>query len=286
MGVAVIQPPDFRRSLGLSIALHALVLGLFVLAWSLGSLLRTQTPEPLYVELEPLPQQKTKTRNRIVQTERSEESRTRPKEAFLGERNQTVDRETVGPTHEIKMGEQARVARAKAKSQEKAAKSLTRGPLSGLGLALLPPPGATHPAKPEPEWATPGVRPEDDVPNVAAGERTALNTQEFVYFGYYQRIRERLDRAWVPILREKVMGMYRRGRMLASDREHTTRIMVHLNAQGEITRVELRDESGTQELDDAAIKAFNQAGPFPNPPRGMVDRSGEIRIPWDFILRT
>jgi len=39
-------------------------------------------------------------------------------------------------------------------------------------------------------------------------------------------------------------------------------------------------------LADAAVKAFNQAGPFPNPPQGIIDSSGEIKVPWEFILRT
>jgi protein TonB len=45
-------------------------------------------------------------------------------------------------------------------------------------------------------------------------------------------------------------------------------------------------ESGTGDLDDAAVGAFNQAGPFPNPPKGMIDLNQEIKIPWDFVLKT
>ncbi len=137
-----------------------------------------------------------------------------------------------------------------------------------------------------PRWATPGTRPEDYVKGMKESDQTALNTKEFLFYGYFQRIRERLDRAWVKILRVKLALYYNSGHQLANDMDHTTQVLVVLNRTGEIVRVELVNESGTRALDDAAIEAFNQAGPFPNPPKGMTDVNGEVRVPWDFILKT
>jgi protein TonB len=42
--------------------------------------------------------------------------------------------------------------------------------------------------------------------------------------------------------------------------------------------------SGLTDLDDAAVEAFRAAAPFPNPPNGIVEGDGLIRIRWDFIL--
>jgi protein TonB len=121
---------------------------------------------------------------------------------------------------------------------------------------------------------------------MAESDRTALNTSEYRYYSYFQRVRERLDRAWVPMLKDKLTSFYRAGRHLASDRDYTTKLLVVLNASGEIVRVLLLEPSGTYALDDTAIAAFNRAGPFPNPPKGMVDLNQEVRVPWDFILKT
>jgi protein TonB len=118
------------------------------------------------------------------------------------------------------------------------------------------------------------------------GETTALNTQEYVFFGYYQRIRERLDRAWTGLLREQLVRIFKMGRQLASEQEHVTRLLVTMNAGGEVVRIRVIEASGTQDLDEAAIRAFNQAGPFPNPPSGMTDSLGQVEIRWDFVLRT
>ena len=36
----------------------------------------------------------------------------------------------------------------------------------------------------------------------------------------------------------------------------------------------------------AGLLAVRDAAPFPNPPKGMVDGNKEIKIPWDFVLKT
>ena len=63
-------------------------------------------------------------------------------------------------------------------------------------------------------------------------------------------------------------------------------MLVTLDNDGQIVRVQVVTESGTSDLDDAAIKAFNDAGPFPNPPKGLIGAAGKVAIRWDFVLRT
>ena len=82
-----------------------------------------------------------------------------------------------------------------------------------------------------------------------------------------------------------LVKFYRSGRQLANDTEYTTRLMVILNDRGEITRIKVLGMSGTQELDDVAVRSFNKAGPFPNPPKGLV-RNGEVEVPWEMKLRS
>jgi protein TonB len=165
--------------------------------------------------------------------------------------------------------------------------------LGNLGVAMLPSqrPNDAEAQKLGPQeddrrWATASQAPQDFVPGVKEGDRTALNTKEYVFFGYFQRIRARLDHAWVPILRAKLTRFYRAGRQLASEMDYRTRVLVYLNSKGEIIRVQMVSESGATDLDDSAISAFNEAGPFPNPPKGIIDRNGEIQIPWEFVLKT
>ncbi|MCM2322888.1 MAG: TonB C-terminal domain-containing protein [Oligoflexia bacterium] len=254
------------------------------------------TPESL---LQALPKSKEaekkkeieKFRRQIVQTSPGREVKEAVTDAFLGEKNQVVDRQTVGSKMTTVMGKGAQKPRPKVKDVKDLTneQSQQNSPVVGnLGIPILQRLREKNEVMRalQPDWADPGQLPQDYVRGLQQGEQTALNTREFVFFGYYQRIRDRLDRAWVPILREKLVRHYRSGRQLASDMDYVTKVVVILNLHGEIVRVQLIGESGTRDLDEAAIKAFNRAGPFPNPPRGIVDANGEIQIPWEFILKT
>jgi TonB family protein len=238
-----------------------------------------------WIELEPKPIKNTpddkKERNKIVQTDTGEKVKQPKEDAFLGWQNQVVDRETVSSRKQVTIGAQGGAPKKSHADREtpEPVKSLSQ-----LGLPILP--LMKREQKDEPQWATPGTRPEDYVAGMKESDRTALNTKEYLFYGYFQRIRERLDRAWIPILRQKIVAYYNSGRQLASDMNHTTQVVVVLNDKGEITKVQLLSTSGTQDLDDAAIDAFNKAGPFPNPPKTMIDANREIRVPWDFIIKT
>jgi TonB family protein len=124
------------------------------------------------------------------------------------------------------------------------------------------------------------------VKGLKEGEVSALNTKEFIFFSYFDRVRRQLDQAWQPILRENIAHIFKVGRRIASNSEYVTRTIVTLNAKGEIVKVQILEESGTHDIDQAAVDALNKAGPYPNPPKGLIDASGLVSIRWDFILKT
>jgi protein TonB len=284
------------RSIYFSIALHAaLILVSFVFIRHQSQ--SKNAPKITWIEVTPPPvetQKKTIDQNRrVVQTEQGERTRETTPDAFLGEHTQTVDRQTVSKNQKIEMGHthapvQPKAEKpARAKAEPPQAPSQQTNPIQDLGKLALKIIPAAKPETEHPDWASSGDNaPSDYIKGIKEGERTALNTQEFIFYGYYQRIRERLDRAWVPILRQKLTARFRSGRHIASDSDLTTKVIVVLNAVGEVTHVKVTTESGLTDLDDAAVGAFNLAGPFPNPPHGMTDRDGQIQIPWEFILRS
>ena len=302
---------NIRNPVAISIALHAL---LFLLcAFFIGKNAQITVP-PRYtiIEVEPAltaeqlkkAQEDFKAKNQVVQTEQGKETKTAARDSFLGEHTQTVDRETVSHSRNTVMehpgaAPQAKTTETAQKKVEQTPKSTTTAerqitPIPTLGDLAAP---IIPKVKPQTQaqqeqlahndnWADAGNNPQDYVNGYKESDRTALNTKEFIFYGYYQRIRARLDAAWVPILRAKLVKYYYGGRHLASEMEHKTKVLVVLNTKGEVTSVKVLSESGTQDLDDAAISAFNEAGPFPNPPHGIVTSTGIIEIPWEFILRT
>ncbi len=126
----------------------------------------------------------------------------------------------------------------------------------------------------------------DYLKNVDQGIETLLNTREFKYYTYYNRIRKQLSQYWEPKVKEKVTTMFQQGRKIASAQDRTTKLLIVLDSTGTLVNVQVLSDSGVRDLDDAAIESFRAAAPFPNPPKGIIETDGTVKIRWDFVLET
>jgi protein TonB len=125
----------------------------------------------------------------------------------------------------------------------------------------------------------------DYVEEVALGDFTHMNTVEFKFYGFYHRIRQKLEQFWGKSIQEKAEAMFRAGRRMPASQNLITSLQVKLNAKGEIVGVKILGASGVKELDDAAIESFNQAGPFPNPPKDLLIND-VATIEWGFVVNS
>ncbi len=124
----------------------------------------------------------------------------------------------------------------------------------------------------------------DYLKDVEKGMETMLTTREFVYYTFYARIRRQLNQHWGGKVREKLSKIFKEGRSIASNEDKVTKLLITLNRTGQLVKVQVVSDSGVRDLDQAAVEAFQEAAPFPNPPTGIVDPDGTIKIRWDFIL--
>lgn len=264
-----------------SIAIHAIFFAILFLLADRNPLSPALTEKRVtWIDLSSISTQLNPPKNlqsQIVDTDVADSTEQAKPDAYLGAKTQTVEQQTValGQSHESrKKGEQV-------KSSKKTM------PLSNLGINLEKR-SALQEAREAGERGEEefSARTREFVKGVREGQQTLLNTKEFVFFGYFQRIRDRLNMAWEPILRSKIEEVYRAGRQIASDAEHATQVFVVLNKGGDVVNVLVVSESGTRQLDDAAVQAFQRAGPFPNPPQGLLDHDGNVRIHWEFVLKT
>jgi protein TonB len=284
--------------LGASLLLHALTF------FSL-SLVHENTPlappKAVFVDLNALPPQALPEKNEAVRPKQVAESeqaenQSTPKDAkYLGERNQVAEKETKARTVDIfhkgggapsKAGNRGQKLSLKDLAPSKAIAPPTKLEMEGYKQAQRKMAKAEAAAPGEQKVDNDGSATNDYLKDVAEGDRTLLSTKEFVYFSYYRRIRQQLEVAWNSRLRSTLEGYMVGGRKLASDRNYVTGVIVILDRYGTITKVQLMERSGATDLDKAAVDAFNAAGPFPDPPSGLVDKNGEIRIPWNFILQS
>ncbi|MBL7543062.1 MAG: TonB family protein [Bdellovibrionaceae bacterium] len=127
---------------------------------------------------------------------------------------------------------------------------------------------------------------QDYLKNTALGVETILSTKEFKYYTYFNRIRKQLSEHWEPKVRDKLTKMFRQGRTIASNQDRTTKLLIILDQKGVLVNVQLVSDSGVKDLDEAAMESFRSAAPFPNPPKGIVDPDGTVKIRWDFILES
>lgn len=131
-----------------------------------------------------------------------------------------------------------------------------------------------------------GSATQDYLKDVDQGLETLLNAREFKYYSYYNRIRRQLSQHWEPKVRVKMSQMFKQGRFLASATDRVTKLIVVLDNKGNLVNVQMVKDSGVTDLDDAAIEAFQSAAPFPNPPQGIIEQDGTVKIRWDFVLET
>jgi len=126
---------------------------------------------------------------------------------------------------------------------------------------------------------------DDYLKGVSIGPNTLLNTQEFKYYGFYERIRELLVDRWkTHIQREIAMqrGLASENRGLSTGSKITS-LIVKLDEKGFIKGIEKVGLSGIERFDKAAIQSFHEAAPFPHPPQEML-KDGTLDIRWDFVV--
>lgn len=283
---------------GISLLLHVLIM---LTVGYVRTADETRLPPAVYVDLDTLPPKAPaapvakQNPKQIAESEQAPDLST-PKDAkYLGERNQNVEKETkAAKVDTFREGGKASQAGNKGKT-------LSFKDLAPPTNVLTPPtPKEMEGYRVEREKQAiansgrPGSQALDNagsasndyLKDVKEGDRTLLATKEFQYFGYYRRIRQKLEGAWNSRLRSTLDGFVYGGRQLANNRDYVTGLVVVLDRHGNITRVQVLEQSGARELDQAAIDAFNQAGPFPDPPAGLVNEKGEIEIPWNFVLQS
>lgn len=115
--------------------------------------------------------------------------------------------------------------------------------------------------------------PSNDLLNEEVGDQTALNTREFLYASYLNRIRRLVNFYWQQNL-DNLPSSVR----LAKP-SYNTDVNAILDAHGQLEYIEVVAQSGSEPLDDAVVRAFRLAGPFPNPPEGLIQKDGRVYLP-------
>ena len=112
-----------------------------------------------------------------------------------------------------------------------------------------------------------GSKVNDYLPDVDNGESTLLNSKRWRFATFFNRIKRQVSQKWHP------GRVYRRrdpGGNVYGFKDRLTILRVRLSPGGQVKELHLETASGVGFLDDEALSAFRAAGPFPNPPKGLI----------------
>ena len=121
----------------------------------------------------------------------------------------------------------------------------------------------------------------DRLDDVEEGDGTFLNTREWKYATYFNRIKQAVSSTWNP---RNALEQRDPDRSLYGNRDRVTLLAVTLDNTGQLKNVVVKKTSGVDFLDKTTIEAFQKAQPFVNPPPGIVEPNGEIRFTFGFYL--
>jgi outer membrane biosynthesis protein TonB len=121
-----------------------------------------------------------------------------------------------------------------------------------------------------------GGAPNDDLHEVAEGDGTALNTREWKFASFFNRVKQAVSAKWDPKARLRAHNEREVGYV-----DRVTVLHVTLRPDGTLVEAVVAQTCGLDWLDLEAVHSFEQAQPFPNPPRALVEQ-GAIRFRFTF----
>lgn len=122
--------------------------------------------------------------------------------------------------------------------------------------------------------------PNNDLLDEEKGTSVNLNTNEFLFANYLNRIRRLVNFYWQQNLDNLPPST------MITKSQYATEVYVVLSAHGALATVDVTEESGSPAIDNCVVDAFEMAGPFPNPPEQLIGPDGLVELPdFGFTVR-
>jgi TonB family protein len=119
----------------------------------------------------------------------------------------------------------------------------------------------------------------DALDGIESGETTALNTKQWKFASFFNRMKRQVAQNWHP---EQIWRRHDPNGNVYGFKDRVTLVKVSLDRKGKLAEIVVVRGSGVDVLDEEAVRAFRAAQPFPNPPEGMQDASGLLSFTFGF----
>ncbi|MGZ3458750.1 MAG: TonB family protein, partial [Archangium sp.] len=126
-----------------------------------------------------------------------------------------------------------------------------------------------------------GAAPNDHLKDVDEGEGTLLNTREWKYASFFNRVKQSVGTQWDPnsaLMRRDPSGH------IYSGKDRYTLLNVTLDEHGKVADITIEKSCGLDFLDMEAVESFKKAQPFPNPPPGLLEDDSKVHFSFGFFM--
>jgi TonB family protein len=126
-----------------------------------------------------------------------------------------------------------------------------------------------------------GAAANDHLKDIEEGDGTYLNTREWKYASFFNRVKQSVGQHWNPAaqlrLRDPTGVVY-------GGKDRYTVLAVTLNDRGMVKDIYVEKSSGIDFLDLEAVHSFERAQPFVNPPPGLFDSDAQVHFSFGFMI--
>ena len=123
--------------------------------------------------------------------------------------------------------------------------------------------------------------PNNDRLDLETSDRVSLNANKIRFANYLNRIRRLVNFYWSQQLHNDPGP----ARSQLTKPSYETAVFVILDSSGKLESIEVTRSSGSSYMDNAVVKAFEVASPFPDPPPPLIAKDGRVYLPnFDFTV--
>lgn len=126
-----------------------------------------------------------------------------------------------------------------------------------------------------------GAAPNDHLQDSEEGDATLLNTREWKYASFFNRVKQSVGMHWNP--NEQLRRRDPTGATFAG-KDRYTLLAITLDDKGQVKDIQVEKSSGLDFLDLEAVSSFKRAQPFPNPPPGLLSQDSEVKFQFGFFM--
>ncbi len=275
----------------LSLSLHVTTI-LTLKYFSENKITEKQEEKPVEIVILETPSKTKDLARQIVEQEKQINNESDPNAKYLSQFNQRIIEQTKAQlsgrfTNSAGLGQKATTQKSIAQKNNPTQQKMEKSPEGSKIQKFMP----------KMDWSTiaernsggdgrEASRTSDYLKDVKKGMETQLSTKQFLYYAYFKRIHVQIQNYWESSIKEKIEKISRQGRTIASNQNRVTKLLIILDSKGALKNIKVLSESGYQDLDNAGIEAFRTAAPFPNPPSGLIEKDGTVRIRYDFVIES